>query len=455
MPFALTPKQAEAQRLLRGPQRHTLFYGGGRSGKTFLLVRAIATRALLVETSRHAILRLRANAARSAIGLDTLPKVMKLCYPGVHVEEHRQDGFYELPNGSQIWIGGLDDKSRVEKILGQEFATIYLNECSQIEHGSVLIARTRLAQVCEAFNPVTKQKYTLPQRMYYDLNPVGTKHWSYQEFVLGRDPSSSNELKNPERFAYMRINPVDNAANLSAETLQDFESLPERQRKRFFEGLYGTDLDGALWPPDIIAAARIDGIPSGDVSGIVRSGGMDNRLPEMRRVVVAVDPSGTSGKEESQSNSVGIVVAGKGVDGCAYVLADRTCDLPPAGWGRRAVDAYHEFDADAIIGETNYGGAMIAHVIKTTDSSANYIEVHASRGKWVRAEPISSLYDPANDKVRHVGRFPELEDQMENFTTSGYVGAKSPDRADALVWALTDLMLGDSFDLAAFIRANA
>src|SRR6516165_2913768 len=155
--------QDAARRLLEGSQRYCCLAGGTRSGKTFLIVRAIIMRALMAKASRHAILRFRANAARASIALDTLPNVMRLCFPDIALKQHRQDGFFELPNASRIWVGGLDDKERVEKILGQEYATIFLNEASQIPYSSALIAFTRLAQVVDG----------LEQRAFVDLNPVG------------------------------------------------------------------------------------------------------------------------------------------------------------------------------------------------------------------------------------------------------------------------------------------
>jgi hypothetical protein len=125
----LTPRQRELNHLLAGPQRHTLFYGGARSGKTWLIVRAILLRAARYG-GRHAMLRFRANAARASLWLDTLPKVARLCFPErVRLVDHRSEGFVEVqPSGAQIWIAGLDEKERVEKILGQEFVSIYLNE---------------------------------------------------------------------------------------------------------------------------------------------------------------------------------------------------------------------------------------------------------------------------------------------------------------------------------------
>lgn len=410
--FKLTPRQNEANRLLTGSQRHTLLAGGARSGKTFLFTRAVATRALRAPNSRHIILRFRANAVWTAIGLDTLPKVMRLCFPGVKMQSHTQDRYFTLPNGSEIWLGGLDDKERVEKILGNEYATMYFNEASQIPYSSYLVAQTRLAQVCPG----------LKQREYVDLNPAGTGHWTYRQFIQKVDPDTRRPLAEPDDYAAFYINPGDNSENLSPEFLRSLAGLPERQRKRFYEGAFVNEIDGALWPLELLDQCRCE--PS--------------EVPQLRRVVVAIDPSGTSGKDDDRSDSVGIVVAGKGVDGNVYVLADRTCKLSPAGWGRVAVTAYHEFEADAIIAERNYGGAMVEHVIKTTDPRASYREVVASRGKMVRAEPVSALYEKG--LVRHAGRFADLEDQMSNFSTAGYLGDKSPDRADALVWAISALM---------------
>lgn len=412
----LTPKQEVANKFLAAPGRHKALFGGARSGKTFLFTRAVCARALRFDSSRHAILRLRANAVRSAISLDTLPKVMRTCFPGVTLEEHRMDGFFEFPNKAQIWVGGLDDKERVEKILGQEYGTIFLNECSQIPYASVTIARTRLAQMIEGMS----------QRMYYDLNPIGKGHWSNTEFGLKKSPVNRQPLKDPDNYGRMQINPVDNEENLSAEFLQSLDNLPEKQRRRFYLGEYIDEVDGALWTYERFDAIRIE--PS--------------ELPPLRRIVVAIDPSGARGPEDTRSDEIGICVAGKGYDGRAYVLEDLTCRLGPAGWASRAVQAYHRWQADAIVAETNFGKAMVEETIRSVDASVPIRSVTASRGKAVRAEPISTLYEEKQDMVRHVGRFPDLEDQLCAFAVSGWTGERSPDRADALIWALSELMIG-------------
>ena len=136
-----------------------------------------------------------------------------------------------------------------------------------------------------------------------------------------------------------------------------------------------------------------------------------------------------------QSDETGIVVAGVGENGDGYILADNSVKASPRDWAVRAVASYHDHKADRIIGEANNGGEMVETVIRTVDPNVSYKAVHASRGKVTRAEPIASLYEQG--RVHHVGQFPQLEDQMCRWVP----GDKSPDRMDALVWALTELMI--------------
>lgn len=426
-PFVLTSKQREAEKLLEGPQRHTLLVGGSRSGKTTLLVRAIGRRAIKVDKSRHAILRLHANAARASIAMDTLPKVFRLCFPGEPLKRHRTEGYFSLRNGSEIWVGGLDDDQRVEKILGNEYATIFLNEVSQIPYASALVALTRLAQMIGE----------LPQAAFYDLNPTNKAHWSNLLFGDKRDPWSRQLLSDPEQYVRMFLNPADNAANLTADYIASLRNLPERYRRRFFEGVYIDALDGALFDYDTIARLRVADFP----------------LSRYRRVVVAVDPSGAASAADERADEIGIVVAARGDDGHAYVLADRSLRDAPAAWGRAAVAAYHEFRADRIIAEENFGGEMVRFVFRAADPHAPVEVISASRGKALRAEPVSALYQQG--LVHHVGRFAVLEDQLCAFTMQGYRGEGSPDHADALVFAVSDLMLKEHAAIMEYYRGLA
>ena len=214
----------------------------------------------------------------------------------------------------------------------------------------------------------------------------------------------------------------ENAANLAPSAVATLRRKYEGTRlgRQELEGEVLEDMPGALWTMAMIDAARV------------------TVAPEMQRIVVAVDPSGQG--DDGQGDSIGIVVAGLGVDGRGYILADRSCDMSPAGWGARAVDAYREFSADRIVAERNFGGAMVEHVIRTVDRNVSYSEVTASRGKAARAEPVAALYEQG--RVSHMGVFAGLEDQMCAMGSSGYAGKGSPDLLDAAVWALTELMLG-------------
>lgn len=435
MTALLTPKQQQANRLLASPVRNVMLRGGSRSGKTFLLIRAIIQRAINAPGSRHAIFRFRFNHAKTSIWADTLPKVLKLCFPTLRVRFDKTDFYVELPNASQIWIGGLDDKERVEKILGAEYATLYFNESSQIPWGSIEMAMSRLAQKV-ALDPAIAAatgRAHLALKAYFDCNPPSKLHWSYQLFRGGVKPGTKEALPNPQDYAEMLINPDDNRDNLPAEYFDVLASMSEAKRQRFERGEWASEVNGALWALEDRLAGDGKIMPGIDSQRVTEA-------PEMRRIVVAVDPSGTKG--DGKGDDIGIVTAGLGVDGRAYILEDATCQMSPEGWGRRAVERYHHWQADRIIGERNYGGDMVRFTVSTADKKAAFKEVVASRGKAVRAEPISALYEQG--KVSHVGVFPDLEDQLCNFTASGYVGEHSPDRADALVWALTELMLGGS-----------
>ena len=214
----------------------------------------------------------------------------------------------------------------------------------------------------------------------------------------------------------------ENAANLAPTFLAAIRARYENTRlgqQELFAAML-SETPGALWSTEMIERANEVG-----------------KLPDMRRVVVAVDPSGTRGASDD-GDSIGIVVAGLGVDGLGYILADRTCKLSPDGWGRVAVKAYHDFKADRIVAERNFGGAMVEHVIRTVDQNIPYREVTASRGKVARAEPIAALYEQG--RVKHAISMIALEDQMLAMTGSGFAGDGSPDRLDAAVWALTELM---------------
>lgn len=210
----------------------------------------------------------------------------------------------------------------------------------------------------------------------------------------------------------------DNLANLAPSFRDQVIATYENTRigRQELMGELLDDVEGALWTLASIDEHRTD------------------NPPDMRRVVVAVDPSGGSGPD---SDEQGIIAAGQGVDGEFYVLADRSCKLSPSGWAGRAVQAYREYAADRIVAERNFGGEMVESTIRQVDQSVPVKMVSASRGKVQRAEPVAALYEQG--RVHHVGAFPQLEDQLTMWTPQSGL---SPDRLDALVWALTELAAG-------------
>lgn len=414
--------------MLGGPATWQMLFGGGRSGKTYLLIRNIITRALKAPGSRHLITRSRFNHLKASIMLDTFPKVMRMCFPqiarGKDWDINMSDGYAKLPGGSEVWFLGLDDKERMEKILGLEFATIYINEASQVAWAGVQILLTRLAQrVMQIINGIES---ALKLRFLFDCNPPSKMHWTFKVFKQKLDPDTKESLTAPINYDSFQMNPIDNADNLSPEYLATLEGLSARMRRRFLHGEFSDATPNALFDEASIDTWRVT----------------DGEHPDLVRVVVSVDPSGAGDDEANTDNDeIGVTVAGLGTDGNVYLLEDLTVKAGPGTWGKVAVDAYIRHGADAVVAETNFGGGMVKFVVQAAAAKANarvnFRMVTASRGKVQRAEPFSALYEQG--KVRHVGIFALLEDELCAFSTIGYTGPRSPNRADAHIWALAEL----------------
>lgn len=418
--FKLTQAQERANALLATPAQHIMLFGGSRSGKTFLLIRAVIIRALKAPNSRHCILRFRLGHIKQSIMMDTFPKVMRSCFPAIAHKMNMSDFYVRFDNGSEIWFGGLDDRERVEKILGNEYSTIYLNECSQIPWNSRNVALTRLAQLVDQ-DILGREKKPLPLKMYADCNPPDKGHWTYRLFKLKVDPESRQALPDPDSYASMQINPGDNIENLSADYLKTLKSLPARLQKRFLEGEFRDAAPNALFKDETLDKWRL----------------IDGDLPDMVRVVVAIDPSGSDDTDNIDNDEIGIVVCGLGVDGNAYCLEDLTVKAGPSTWGRVATQAFERHMANTIVAEVNYGGAMVKNVIHSARPRTPFRAVTASRGKHVRAEPVSALME--SGRVRMHGIHRQLEDELTGFTTHGYMGENSPNRADAFIWGISEL----------------
>ena len=261
----------------------------------------------------------------------------------------------------------------------------------------------------------------------WDQYQFGLRLGEFPQTIVTTTPRPTKLIKDlitRDGVQVQRGSTFDNAKNLAASALAELKLRYENTRLGRQE-LYGEILDnveGALWTREMIETARVD------------------TAPPLVRVVVAIDPAVTSA---ATSDETGIVAAGIGNNGDYYILSDKSLRASPDAWARQAVMLYHEYKADKIIAETNNGGDMVIMLLKQVDASVPTKKVTATRGKQLRAEPISSLYEQG--RVHHVGYFADLEVQMCEWTP---LSNESPDRLDALVWALTELNSGGSSMIA-------
>jgi len=395
-----TPKQIEAVRLV---VRNTvsLLEGGGRSGKTFIVLFMIIIRCIKYPGSRHLVARFRFSHAKQAICHDTMPKVLTFLGLKSKVKLNKTEWFYVFPNGSEIWIGGLDDKDRVEKILGNEYATIFLNEASQISYEAFEIIITRL------------QSIDVPEKLIIDYNPPSVTHWGYKIFHKREFPDGRPVPKTD--YGWIKMNPTDNLQNISKTYIDNLMLLSEAKRKRFLEGEYSLDA-GKLWKRAWITYYS-----------------MPERLPEFLRVVIGVDPSGSV-----EGDEIGIVIAGSFYDlnnQLRYmVIDDYSLHGTPEEWSKEVASAWEKYQADIIVAEKNYGGDMVKSTIESAKRGMNVKLITSSRGKVLRAEPISAMYE----RGEWVHRIPFMMLEDEQCTYDPAI-SQSPNRLDAMVFTGTEL----------------
>ena len=250
---------------------------------------------------------------------------------------------------------------------------------------------------------------SLPNRVIMVMNPSHRTHFIYKRwFEGGRQPDTT----------YIHTSYRDNIDNLSHSFIDQAaktKAINEERYNHLFLGHWVDSVEGLLWNRALLDRLRID------------------TRPQLTRVVVAIDPASTANKN---SDETGIIVVGRDAQGHGYVLEDKSGRWTPAEWGLLATQAAKAWGADCIVAETNQGGDMVQSVIRNIDSTVRYKGVHATKGKYTRAEPIYNLYELG--RVYHVGQHPILELQMCTFNPNE---GESPDRVDALVWGLTEVML--------------
>ncbi|WP_374828648.1 DNA-packaging protein [Brucella daejeonensis] len=267
-------------------------------------------------------------------------------------------------------------------------------------------------------------KWKNPQETW-DMLQFGLRLGTFPRQVVTTTPRAVPLLKtlvSDVSVSMTHMRTEENAANLATGFLEAVNGRygGTRLGRQELAGELIEERAGALWTRDLVEQC------------------FETGTPELVRIVVAIDPPASSGKA---SDACGIVVAGLDAEGQAHVLADASMSAAkPHEWARRAIALYHAHEADAIVAEVNQGGEMVAAVLAAEDAAVPVLKRHASRGKFLRAEPVAALYEQG--RIRHAGRFPALEDEMCDFAPGGLSSGRSPDRLDALVWALSELMLG-------------
>ncbi len=379
------------------PSRYKGAYGGRGSGKSHFFAELLVELCLKDPGTRAVCVREVQKALHESVKLLLEDKIIHL---GVEAHFRSLSQSIITPGGGVILFQGMADHT-AESIKSLEgFNVGYVEEAQTLTQRSLEFLRPTI-------RPVPGRSQV--SELWFSWNPRSAKD-PVDKFFRGLEP--------PPDAIVVKTNYSDNP--FFPEVLDRERAHDERHsRDRYghvWLGAYEPAAIGAIWDRATLHEGRVD------------------EAPEMGRIVVAIDPAVSS---EEGSNEHGIVVAGIGSDGRGYVLADVTCRGGPRQWAERAIAAFDQYEADAIVIEINQGGAMVRHTLSTVRTGLRIIEVRATKGKHVRAEPIAALY--TTGRVSHVGALPELEDQLCLFTAAGYEGEGSPDRADALVWAFTEL----------------
>ncbi|MFM7468512.1 MAG: PBSX family phage terminase large subunit [Vampirovibrionales bacterium] len=374
------------------PSRYKGIHGGRGSGKSTFDAQAIVTQCMFRPGLRVVCVRETQNSLKESVYQLIIDQINKL---GVASAFTVQSSRIITPgNGLVIFQGMQDHTSESIKSL-EGFDIAWCEE-----------AQTMSSRSLEILRPTIRKDGS---ELWFTWNPRNASD-PVDQLLRCEHP--------PKDAVVIKANYMDNPWMpdvLNEERLYDQKFRPDRYG-HIWLGEYEPTAVGAIWSRQVLHENR------------------RHEVPRMARILVAVDPSVTVG-ERSDEN--GIVVVGKGEDGRGYVLDDMSMRGSPSQWAQRAVSAFDSYEADAIVAEVNQGGLMVKNTIMAVRPSVPVIEVRATRGKHVRAEPISALYNLG--RISHIGTFPELEAQMCKMTAAGYDGEGSPDRVDALVWGFTQL----------------
>jgi len=394
---------------LLAPARYKGAHGGRGSGKSRFWAGYAVEQCVILPGFRLVCIREVQKSLRDSVKLLLEDEIRRNGLEGMF--DIKSDHI-RTPGGGQIVFQGMADHTAESVKSLEGFHAAYGEEAQTLTQRSLELLRPTI-RTPHPNQPPTKSGFQKSE-LWFSWNP---RNRADPVDLLLRGPAR------PDDSIVVAANYMDNPwfpADLEEDRKEDELYNPVRY-PHIWLGHYEPMAVGAIWSRDVIARNRLASQRDIPIS--------------LKRIVVAVDPPTTSGEN---ADECGLVVAGIGEDNRGYVLADESfAKATPEMWAARAVALYDSFDADAIVAEVNNGGEMVVSTIHAVRSSVKVIQVRATRGKHVRAEPVAALY--ARDLVSHVGAFPTLEGQMCQFTVEGYEGQGSPDHVDALVWAFTEL----------------
>jgi phage terminase large subunit-like protein len=418
----LFPRQRDLMSAMTA-HRYSLAYGSSRGGKSYAIAAFIISRALKYPKSNHLVVRLTGLSIKTTIW-KTFEAVLADFGINDKVSKNTTEYIMTFPDnlgGSTIVMSGVQDEERIQKVLGAEYQTIFYNEGTNIDWETFEVVDSRLNN---------SDAPDCPLRCIADCNPTSKKHWLYQLMIAHTVPGTKRPITDPENYGSIHFDAEANPT-VDSEYYTKFQNRSAATQKRFREGMWSDEVQGALFAQDDLD---------------------DNRAPtpeadEFDLIVVGVDPAVTN---TETSDETGIVVAGMIDDGESrhyYPLEDLSGRYHPWEWADKVADAYRRWGAGMVVVETTQGGDQNAHTLRTADASLNIMTVNPGRGqgKNARAFPIAAemkskrIHHPLDDT-----KFKELESQMLTITGDyDRRKGKSPDHLDAYVYAISELLTGD------------
>ncbi|EIZ79222.1 phage DNA Packaging protein [Novosphingobium sp. Rr 2-17] len=435
--FKPNPGQLRAQRALYSTATNVLLTSGSGSGKSRLILEYLHDLCVAIPGSQHLVLRRTRASCKATLWNQVWAEVLA-SKPGLKdtLTVNREELTATYSNGSVIKFGGLEQGEARDKLLGGTYLTAFLNEATQFDYQDWTDISTRVRQRA-TFVGIDGEERVAINKLIADCNPTKESHFLCRLFRDRVNPTTRIQLDNRATHAWVKLHPSDNIENLGADYIRTLEGFDPAARKRFLDGDWGSDVADALFPERWVHDNRVDGLPDGPE----RQQAIDEWRARLVRIIVAVDPAVTA---NDKSDETGIIVAGIDHEGHGYILEDLSCKRLPLVWGKAVLDAYHRWQADRISVEGNHGHELLRTVLESIDPLANIHLLNAKTSKVSRAEPVANIY--SKGLIHHVGEFPLLEDQMfalESTYKKGQRGT-SPDRVDALVWSVIDLMVGEA-----------